>query len=198
MAWKRGDWVRFWTTNWPTDVTTIEFNLTKDGLGKSRDVTGQGLYMGRGKVVRVKGGGLLVREERSNRLVEISPGERVEPMTVEYHLLTVGDLRKFLEARKDVPDDVPVTVSLPVRFNCDEDDEDLELPDHPERHDPNEYCSVSACSVHFDAIELNSGDSADGYVPIEEQKEGEDWYFSVEIVPNGKEAHDALRGEEDE
>jgi hypothetical protein len=34
--------------------------------------------MGRGKVVRVQDGSLLVREERANRIVEVSPDERIE------------------------------------------------------------------------------------------------------------------------
>jgi hypothetical protein len=196
MTWKRGDWVRFWTKNWPTDARVIRLQITDEGPEEPRDVTGQGLYMGRGKVVRVKDGSLLVREERSNRIVEVSPDERVEPMTVEYHLLTLGDLRKFLEEHKAAPDEVPVTVSLPVHFNCDEDGPDLELPDHPERHEPTDFHEVSACNISFNALELNSSVSADAFVPVEEQQDGEEWYFSVEISPNGKEAHDALRGEE--
>jgi hypothetical protein len=44
-------------------------------------------------------------------------------------------------------------------------------------------------------MELNSSASADAFVPIEEQEYGEEWDFSVEIIPNGKEAHDVLRGE---
>ena len=196
MTWKRGDWVRFWTKNWPADVRVVQFQITDEGSGEPRDVTGQGLYMGRGKVVRVKDGSLLVREERANRIVEVSPDERIELMTIEYHLLTLGDLRKFLEEHKGAQDDVAVTVSLPVYFNCDEDEPELELQGHPERHEPNEYHTVSACNILFNALELNSSASAEAFVPIEEQQEGEEWDFSVEIIPNGKEAHDALRGEE--
>jgi hypothetical protein len=45
-------------------------------------------------------------------------------------------------------------------------------------------------------MELNSSASAEAFVPIEEQQDGEEWDFSVEIIPNGKEAHGTLRGEE--
>src|SRR5438067_956048 len=129
---KPDDWVSFWTKNWPDDVKSIR--CPTDNPGAWEDVTGQGPYVGRGRIVRVReNGALLVREERSGRLVEVAPGERVEPLAVEYRTLTLGDLRRFLEEFKEAPDDTPVCVSLPVEFNCD--DEGLELEErHPERH----------------------------------------------------------------
>ena len=72
---KPGDWVRFWTKNWPEDVRVIRSTLGNPG--EREDVTGQGLYMGRGRIVRVReNGAVLVREERGERLVEVAPGER--------------------------------------------------------------------------------------------------------------------------
>jgi hypothetical protein len=190
---KPGDWVRFWTKNWPADVRSIGFSTDKPG--EFEDVTGRGLYLGRGRIVRVReNGALLIREERSERLVEVAPGERVEPLAIEYHALTLGDLRKFLEEFKDAPDDTAINVSLPVEFNCD--DERLGLEErHPERHEPNSFEDVSACALSFIAIEENSGEIVDGYIPPEEREPGEEWFFSIAIMPNGKEAHDALRGD---
>ena len=195
MKWKSGDWVRFWTNNWPTDVEVVQVQIVDGQADEGKNVTGQGLYMGRGKVVRVKDGKLLIREERSNRVVEVPENDRVELMTMDYHLLTLGDLRKFLEMHSEVPDDVPILVSLPICFNCDEEMSD-EPPNHPELHEPAEYYSVSACSILFTGTEQNSSDTTGAFVSIDERKEGEDWSFAIEIVPNGKEAHDALRGEE--
>ncbi len=140
MGVKTGDWVRFWTNNWPTDATVIQFSASNDSDGTTEDVTGKGLYSGRGKVVRVTGGNMLVREERSNRIVELSPEDRIEPMTFDYHLLTLGDLRKFLESHRDAPDDIPVTVSLPVLFNCD-DESNRWSPDHSSP----DFCSSCFC-----------------------------------------------------
>jgi hypothetical protein len=54
MTWKRGDWVRFWTKNWPTGVRAVQFQMTDEGSGEPRDVTGQGLYM---SVQQVRGRG---------------------------------------------------------------------------------------------------------------------------------------------
>ncbi len=56
------------------------------------------------------------------------------------HLLTLGDLRKFLESHRDAPDDIPVTVSLPVLFNCD-DESNRWSPDHSSP----DFCSSCFC-----------------------------------------------------
>jgi hypothetical protein len=117
-------------------------------------------------------------------------------MGTEYGVLTLGDLRKFLEEHTAAPDDVHVAVSLPVRFNCDEEDLNFWPKGHPEAHDPSEFYVVPACGIHFTAVELNSSAFADGFVPEEDREEGEEWDFTIEIVPNGKDAHDALRGED--
>ena len=195
MTMKVGEWVRFWTKNWPPDITEIQFEVTDGCAGKPSDVTGKGLYSGRGKIVRVQDSRLLVREERSDRLVELSPEDRVEPMATEYSELTLGDLRKFLEAHKAAPDDVPIAVDLPVRFNCDEEGLNW-LKGHPEAHDPNEFYVVPACGIRFSALELNSSEITDVFVPQEQRKPGEVWEFTIEITPSGKEAHVALRGED--
>ncbi len=189
---KAGDWVSFWTNTWPNDVTSIRVSM--DNPGKTEDITGKGLYMGRGRIVRVREtGAVLVREERSGRLVEVAPNERVEPLVLESRTLTLGDLRQFLEEYREAPDDTPVHVSLPVGFNCD--DAGLELEeDHPERHEPNAFEDVPARGITFTAIEQESGDIADSYIPPEEWESGEDWFFAVCILPNGARAHDALRG----
>lgn len=54
----------------------------------------------------------------------------IRPLEYDFNTLTLGDLRAFLEEHKDVPDDVPVTIALPLGFFSDEDDLP---PDHPER-----------------------------------------------------------------
>jgi hypothetical protein len=135
--------------------------------------------------------------ERSKQLVEVAAGERVEPLAMDYHTLTLGDLRRFLEEYKEAPDDTPIHLSMPVEFNCDDDGLELE-ESHPERHDPNAFEDVQACGIMFLAIEENSGDMAEGYIPPEEREQGEDWFFSIVITPNGTDAHNALRGEDHE
>jgi hypothetical protein len=137
---KPGDWVRFWTRNWPDHVRAIGFTVGSPGTGK--DVTGQGPYLGRGRILRItENGAILVREERGERLVEVAPGERIEPLVMETCPLTLGELRRFLEECKEAPDDTPVNVSLPVEFNCDDGELEMEAG-HPERHEPNSFEDV--------------------------------------------------------
>lgn len=64
---KVGDWVFFRTRNWPSDVRVIKFEVT----GRTADVTGEGLYSGRGRIVGIAGGNDTVREEETDRLVEV-------------------------------------------------------------------------------------------------------------------------------
>jgi hypothetical protein len=192
MKFRKGDWVNFSTKNWPPGLRVTRFSV--DPPGQAEDVTGEGLYQGRGKIVRVTDDGYLIREERRNELVQVGIDEEVRLLEkAQYYSLTLGDLRKFLGEHADAPDDVPVVVSLPVRFNCDEDEEETP-PDHPERHDTNEMCDVPACYIGLHGTDHNSSTSAEGYIPPEDRGEGEEWDFWVEIVPNQAEAHDALRG----
>jgi hypothetical protein len=135
-----------------------------------------------------------VRVERSRPLIEVSPGERVEPIEIKYPTLTLGDLRRFLQEYKEAPDDTPINVSLPVAFNCDDDGLELE-EGHPEKHEPNAFEDVPACGIEFTSIEQESEEIVDGYVPPEEREPGEDWHFSISIMPNGQATHDCLRGE---
>jgi hypothetical protein len=115
-------------------------------------------------------------------------------MEREYHTLTLGDLRRFLAKHKEAPDDVPVNICFPVAFNCDDDGLGLDSG-HPEQHDPNSFESVSACNIVFMAFEENSSASAEEYIPPDEWEEGEEWHFCIDVIPNGQQAHDALRGE---
>src|SRR6516162_4668751 len=181
MRFNRGDWVHFSTKNWPPGVRATRFSV--DQPGQAEDVTGEGLYQGRGKIVRVTDDGYLIREERRNELVQVGIDEEIRLLEkAQYHTLTLGDLRKFLSEHGDAPDDVPVVVSLPVRFNCDEDGEEMP-PDHPERHEANETCDVSACYVGLHGMDHNSSTSSEGYIRPEDREEGEEWDFWVEIVP---------------
>ena len=49
---KVGNWVFFKTRNWPKDVHTTHIDLA---TGKTKNITGQGLYQGRGKIVGIAG-----------------------------------------------------------------------------------------------------------------------------------------------
>ncbi len=189
---KVGDWVFFKTRNWPKDV---QYTRIDPETGEAQDVTGQGLYDGRGKIIGIAGNKYTVREEKSNRLVEVGPDPEdvIRPLRSNYPTLTLGGLRAFLKQYKDAPEDIPVTVALPLGFFSDEDDLP---PDHPE------YKGISACQwveasgIAFMAFS-ESGETADGYIPPEE-REDEQWDFSVEIMPNDEQCYDAMRGNEDE
>ena len=106
-----GDWIFFKTGNWPKDVQATRIDLE---TGDSENTTGQGLYQGRGKIVGIAGDNYTVREEKSNRLVEVGPHpeDEIRPPAYEFSTLTLGPLRAFLEKHKDAPDDIPVTVAL--------------------------------------------------------------------------------------
>lgn len=57
-------------------------SITENGERETEDVTAKDLYSGRRKVIRIKGGNLLVREERSNRIIDVSPDDRIEPIGI--------------------------------------------------------------------------------------------------------------------
>jgi hypothetical protein len=87
-------------------------------------VTGEGPYLGRGKIVRVTKDGYLIRQERAGELVQVGADEEVRLIErAKYQALTLGDLRKFLAEYTDAPYDIPVVVGLPTRFHCDDDDD---------------------------------------------------------------------------
>ena len=192
MQFKVGQWVRFWTKNWPPDALVFQIKVGESG---STDVTGQGEYSGRGKIISVRPNGYLVCEERNQeRLVELDTVDRIEPMEkMKDKPFTLGDLRRLINNHKDAPDDVPVMMSLPVAFNCDEEG-DFRLPDgHPELHEYSSFHLVPALNVMFVAEDANSSTSADGNVHPEDRQPGEDWCFRIEVFPMNDEAHEALR-----
>jgi len=162
--------------------------------GDSQDITGQGFYDGRGKIIGIAGDNYTVREEKSNRLVEVGPHPEdvICPLGFNYSTLTLGDLRAFLEQYKDAPDDIPVTIALPLGFFGDEDDIPL---DHPEYKAVSAFQSVDACGIAFMAYS-ESGEMAEGYIPPE-KRAGEAWDFSVEIMPNNEQCYGAMRERED-
>ena len=189
---KVGDWVFFKTRNWPRDVQHTRIDPARGG---SQDITGQGSYDGRGKIIGIAGDNYTVCEEKSDRLVEVGPDpdDMIRPLGFKYSTLTLGDLRAFLEQYKEAPDEIPVTVALPLGFFGDEDDLP---PDHPE------YKAVSACqSVGASGIALmafsESGEMAEGYIPSEKRGGGE-WDFCVEIMPNDEQCYEAMREREDD
>ena len=187
-----GDWVFFKTCNWPEDVRNTEFD---SATGEVVDITGQRLYSGRGKIVGIAGDNYTVREEKTNRLVEVGPhpDDQIRPLDYDYTTLTLGHLRAFLEQHKEAPDDIPVTIALPLSFFSDLD----EIPsDHPEYKAVCESQSVDACGVFLVGLTEDGGET-DRYVPPEE-REGEEWDFSVEITPNPERHFDALREHEEE
>ena len=59
---KVGDRVSFKSRMWPETVLCVEFN---SATGEYRDVTGQGLYCGRGRIVGIDGDNYTVREEKT-------------------------------------------------------------------------------------------------------------------------------------
>ncbi len=182
---KVGDWVFFRTRNWPSDVRQIEPNDTD----KKKDFSGQRPYAGRGRVVGVAGKNYTVREEKTDRLVEVGPhpDDEIRPLGYDLPTLTLGDLRAFLEQHKDAPDEVPITVALPLSFFSDLD----KMPsDHSEYKAVCECYSVAVSGICFEAHH-ESGDSANRYIPLEE-RDGEDWDFSVEILPHDEESFYAM------
>lgn len=136
-----------------------------------------------------------MREEKTNRLVEVGPDPEdvIRPLGFNYSTLTLGDLRAFLEQYKDAPDDIPVTVALPLGFFSDEDDLP---PDHPEYKAVSACESVDACGIALMAY-CESGELAEGYIPPQ-KRGGEEWDFSIEITPNPERCYEALREREDE
>ena len=184
---KVGDWVFFKTHNWPKDV---RHTSTDSATGDTKDIPGQGLYEGRGKIIGVAGDNYTVREEKTNRLVEVGPNPEdvIRPLGFEYATLTLGNLREFLERYKDAPNDIPVTLALPLGFFSDEDD----LPaDHPEYRAVSAFQSVSATGIAFMAYS-DGGEMVEGYIPPD-NREGEEWDFSVEIMPNDEQCFEAMR-----
>ena len=49
---KVGDWVSFKTRNWPKEVQRTRID---PDTGESKDITGQGFYDGRGKIIGIAG-----------------------------------------------------------------------------------------------------------------------------------------------
>ena len=187
-----GDWVCFRTRNWPKDVRHAGID---PATGESKDITGEGSYQGRGKIIGIAGDNITVREEKSNRLVEVGPHpeDETRPLGYDYSPLTLGHLRAFLEQYKDAPDDIPVTIALPLSFFSDED----ELPpDHPEYKAISACQSVEASGIAFMAFS-ESGEMAEGYIPPDEC-EGEEWDFFIEIMPDSEQCYEALRGDDEE
>ena len=189
---KIGDWVFFKTCNWPKDVQVTRIDSS---TGRAADVTGQGLYRARGKIIGIAGDKYTVREEKTNGVVEVGPhrDDEIGPFGFDFHTLTLGHLRAFLEQYKDAPDDVPVTMDLPLAFFSDVN----ELPpDHPEFKAVSACQSVEACGIGFMGFS-EDGKLADRYIPPEE-REGEEWDFCVRITPNPEQCYEALREREDQ
>jgi hypothetical protein len=180
-----GDWVVFQTKNWPEGVTMIALDE-----GKARDVTGNGLYAGRGKIIHTDAGGWSILEENSLRLIEVERGEHIKLMSPpNIEPLTLGELRRFLDEHKDAPDNTPILVALPTGFVCDEGS-NRELPDdHPEAHTPDMHHLVAASHLIFTSIE----EMADLAGQYEDAGEGLHAGPQVEIVLLPLEAHEALR-----
>jgi len=189
---KVGDWVFFKTRNWPQDVRTTQVDFATGG---TKDVTGEGLYQGRGKIIGMAGGNITVREEKTNRLVEVGPHPEdvIRPLGFKYSTLTLGNLRAFLEPHKDAPDDIPVTIALPLAFFSDEEEMPL---DHPERKAVSAYHWVGASGIALMAYS-ESGEMTEGYIPPDE-REGEDWDFAIEVMPNDEQCFEAMREQEDD
>jgi hypothetical protein len=136
-----------------------------------------------------------LKTQLANRLVEVGPDpdDVIRPLGFKYSTLTLGDLRAFLERYKDAPDEIPVTVALPLGFFSDED----ELPpDHPEYKAVSACQSVDASGIAFMAFSA-SGEMAEGYIPPE-KRGGEGWDFSVEIMPHDEQCYEAMRERGDE
>ena len=80
---KVGEWVFFKTRNWPKDerLTRIDSDT-----GEAMDITGEGLYQGRGQIIGIAGGNYTVREEKTSRLVEVGPhpDDEIRSLGFEY------------------------------------------------------------------------------------------------------------------
>jgi hypothetical protein len=57
---KVGAWVFFKTRNWPKGVRITHVDAA---TGEKTDVTGQGFYQGRGKIIGIAGDNITVREQ---------------------------------------------------------------------------------------------------------------------------------------
>lgn len=180
-----GDWVFFKTRNWPQDSVPDEAEL---GFGER-------LYTGRGKIVGIVGNNVTVCEENANCLVEVGshPDDQVHLLDFDYETLTIGHLRKFLDQHKDVPDDIPVAIALPLSFFSDLDEMP---PDHPEFREVSECQYVEACAISITGF-TDDGEFTESFIPPAERDEAE-WDFSVEITPNPAQCFAALRRTEDE
>jgi hypothetical protein len=185
-----GDWVFFKTRNWPRGVQYTRIDPATD---EREDITGQGFYSGRGKIVGIAGDNYTVREEKSNRLVEVGPDPEdvIRSLEFGHSALTLGDLRAFLKQYEDAPDDIPVTIALPLAFFGDEHDIP---PDHPEYKAVSESHSVDASGIALMTFS-ESGEMTEGYIPPE-NREGEEWDFCVEIMPNDEQCYEAMRERE--
>ncbi len=188
---KAGDWVLFRTRNWPSDVRAVKFEAT----GETADVEDEELYSGRGRIVGIAGAKYTVREEKTDRLVEVGPhpDDRISPLGSGYATLTIGYLRAFLEQHKEAPDDIPVTIPLPLSFFSDLEDMP---PDHPEYKAVSESQSVEACGIGFVGV-AEDGEVTDEYIPRGARK-GANWEFTLEIIPSAEQCFDAWREREDE
>ncbi len=182
---KIGDWVYFKTRNWPKDSAIDEADHDSD----------EGFYTGRGKIVGIVGNNVTVREEATDFLVEVGPhpDDQLHPLIVDYETLTLGHLRQFLDQHKDVPDDTPVSIALPLVFFSDMDEMP---PDHPEYKEVSECQYVEACAISITGF-TEDGDFTESYIPPEERDEV-DWDFSVEITPHPAQCFEALRRTEEE
>jgi hypothetical protein len=98
-----------------------------------------------------------------------------------------------LDQHKNAPDDIPVTIALPLSFFSDLDEMP---PDHPEFKAVSECQSVEACDISITGF-TEDGDFTDKYIPPAEREE-EDWIFSVEITPHPEHCFKALRMTADE
>ena len=185
---KVGDRVSFKSRMWPETVLCVEF---PSATGECRDVTGQGLYCGRGRIVGIDGDNYTVREEKSGYFVEVGShhDEQISPLGSVYPPLTLGHLRAFLRQHEHAPDDMRVMIALPMSFFSDSED----MPS-----DHSEYKAVSACQpVEVCGISIMGfseyGDFTDRYIPPGGRRE-QDWDFSLEITPNPEQCFEAMRG----
>lgn len=182
---KIGDWVYFKTRNWPTDSVQDDADPDFD----------EGFYTGRGKIVDIVGDTVTVREEMTDFLVELGKhaDDHIHPLDFSYEALTLGHLRQFLDQHRDVPDDTPVSIALPLSFFSDLDDMP---PDHPEYKEVSECQYVDACAISITGF-TEDGDFTEGFIPPAE-RDGVNWDFSVEITPHPAQSFEALRMSEDE
>ena len=98
-----------------------------------------------------------------------------------------------MEQNKEVPDDTPVAIALPLSFFSDLD----EMPtDHPEFKEVSECQYVEASAISITGF-TEDGDFTEGFIPPAERGEVE-WDFSVEITPNPVQCFAALRRTDDE